>query len=478
MSSPSGQSNILADTLSSPTGRAVLALLTVGAALVRYVKGVNGRLGRSREISENYALTSWRYKAVAIWPYYLHWIVAYGIFVVATAQFAILSDTFLFASRYQNGMPLWAQDWVAWLNGVTVLAFLVAIAMWILFELRAIEYGAAKVTGLFDGVRSSFDWTVASWQLRREEARRVLAPSSANVTRFADIVINGIVTAPPNRRLALRPNNLSDCDAANILFFGHVIEHNLSHILKTALDWTDIFQALAKVNEDEGAPFSPQALAQIGSDQDFKSIVLKLNDHLASGVEGVPDNASLEAFLSSALDALKSEYDCDARNMATKGNQSTSYDNVLLQYRGLFEEHELGMARQFAKLFILWNVLPNATRPKVFHSAFNSNMFVQYLDEEVLRHEGDSFRLKDDLVLTCFYEANRLVLLETKRLLEASNDSVRKKWRQEQEAEISKRGVDWDWWIYYRTDQHIYSLGRTHDSPVWESVAGEEIRKK
>src|SRR5439155_26008371 len=110
----------------------------------------------------------------------------------------------------------------------------------------------------------------------------------------------------------------------------------------------------------------------------FLSVLLQANDHMADFRAEIPNNAALEHAIEEAFKTLKDRYSSDARNIAKAFLCAPSYWRVLRRSASFLSQQ--GTRRQFAKLFILWNIVPGTKRPEVFRIPFSARMRVRYLD--------------------------------------------------------------------------------------------------
>jgi hypothetical protein len=138
--------------------------------------------------------------------------------------------------------------------------FLAAFCFYILFELRAIEQLLAWSIGLVPRFRNSIEWANACWQIKTNaDERKVLAASDSDVAKAASDLIDNFAKAERNKNLALRPHSLGEDNAANVLYFGHIIEQYLAST-RRSLPWTKFYEALARVAETNEAPLSPEGV--------------------------------------------------------------------------------------------------------------------------------------------------------------------------------------------------------------------------
>jgi hypothetical protein len=474
MPTPAQPSDAIDAIFGNPILKGAMAGLGAVAAITRYIKESNERWARSSIIANRYELRGPIFFSIARFPYALHMTVAIGILVIAFLEVCVLVDQYTLNRAVVSSLPTRVQGFFNAFSLYFVPLVLAALFFWLLFELRLIERFLAWLIGLVPGWRNTLGWANAQWQISgTEDERRVLAPSRPQVDAMASRLIDEITKEQRNESLALRPATLSEDSAANVLYFGHVIEQYLS-ATGGARPWTKFYEALAAVAETQAAPFSPEGFEEVTSSASFFPVILGANAYLTDYREYIPNDATLEEAVETARELLRDRYQSDARKMAS-GFLHTTYARVLGASASFLSRES--MRRQFAKLFILWNITPSATRPKIFRIPFSSRMFMQYLDANVLLREGDHFNTTSAPVQICFEATQKQILSRVLALLTETKDAARSQWREREKADIKSRHIDWQWWVYYRADQQSYHDARDYESKNWK-VEGSEIVSK
>lgn len=467
--------NHSADSLSAvvenPFVKAVLAVMTLYGFIAKYIKSANKRRLENAAISNRFKF-GWIFWSVQRMPFIFHALVAYAALIGAAIELATLIDQFVLNGENLARLPLRVQSVVGYFSSHFVWFFLVAFLLYVLLDVRTFEHAIAWFFGLFPRMRRTIDWANAEWQLKPESERRILAPSAAELRQTATRIVDELVGAARGNSLALRPEGLSDEDAANILYFGHVVEEYCATYMKLSFPWTLFYEALGKVALESGAPFSVGSLKQYASDNGFFPTVRRANAYLAPEHQ-IPNDPGLEQGVESGFKTLRRHFHCDARRLA-RGFRSTDYSCVLHRSNRFLESS--GMRRQFAKLFILWRIKPHATHPDMFRVPFNTNIFVRYMDDGVIRVDGSRFDRTSELVDICFEQIQWELVKRVYDFLTTTQDASRVAWRNKEKADIDKRHIDWTWWVYYRADVQTYHDSRTYNSPGWKRQ-GDEVFK-
>ena len=437
------------------------ALIPLLAGIFTYFKTSHERLKRARRLAKAYGFGT-IYSAANIWP---HW-----IYIIATLL-VMLSSVAYFAVRFFNTVALpYVGALLQWISANYYAVFLLWLLCVVLAFFQAIERLVLRVTGLFRGTRETVDWANANWHIREDSAQApVLAPSQMGLTKISQKIVEDLIDEAPNTSLALRPPNLDNVDAANVLYFGHVIEEYAMDRGGPRFLWTPFYEALGDVAMSADRPFSSKALAGFdGTKQSFlNDVLLKMNYYIPLGHPELPNDATLEQRVSEALRLLQQQYRSDARSIAW-GWVRFSYGAVLTNSRAILK-HE-GMRRQLAKLVMLWNVVDRLHRPKVFKVPLSGGIFLLYLNDEVLLTESDKFERNDPGVETCFECTQQRLMQTVLTLIDSSVDFRRKAWREAERQKIATRGADWKTWVLYRADQHSYHLGREAEQKPWKAT--------
>jgi hypothetical protein len=456
----------------NPLLKGVMAALGALAAIARYIKESGERSARAATIGNRYDLHGPIYFTINRFPHALHRIVAIAILVVAFLEVCVLFDQYTLNRAVMAYLPTVVQATVDLFSRHFVGLVLVALGFWALFEFRAIERLMAWLFGLIPPFRNTLGWANAQWQISvNADDRRVLAPSEPQVDVAASRLIAELAGGPRNDSLALRPVRLSEDNVANVLYFGHVIEQYLSANGGVSLPWTRFYEALAEVAETKAAPFSPEGIKKFNRQTSYFAIILQANARLGDFRAEIPNDAGLEHAVETALTTLRDCYQSDARKLAA-GCFRSHYARVLRAAASFLPRES--MRRQFAKLFVLWNIVPAATHPEVFRIPFNAKMFMRYLDDGVIRVDGDHFDYTTEPVAICFEAVQKQILVRVLMFLNQTKDATRSQWREGEKADVNARHLDWAWWVYYRADQQAYHDARDYESEKWK-VEGNEV---
>lgn len=448
--------------------KAGLALITGAGTITTYIKDANQRRAKAASIMRRYGFGP-VFRVINWLPHVVHWLLALWVMVTALIEILVIADQYASAGAGVKALPRWVQTITQFVSGSFVALFLIAVAAYIVFQLRLVEQILAWLLGLFPRFRQTLDWANAKWQIQADDSeRRILAPSPPDVERAANKLVNTLVSATIGDSFAMRPKGLNDEEAANILYFGHVVEEYCAKT-RRSFPWTVFYEALAKVAKTPGAPFSEKSLKSCQGP--FSIVLLQANQYLPS-TNQIPDEASLEQTVTDAFQKLRAMgYRADR---AADGWAGTDYGRVLRKSKFLTGDD---MRRQFAKLFILWNIKTGATRPKMFEIPFNFGMFIKYLDDGVMLAEGTRFDRTTQLVKTCFDAIHGQILKQTFELLNATKDPTRAAWREAEKKRVEDQGIDWTWWIYYRADTQTYHDARNYTSTKWRVEASKEVVK-
>jgi hypothetical protein len=440
--------------------RDLVAFLPLLAAIFTYSKTSSDRLKRALRARKNYGL-GFIYTLANVWPHRFH---------AAVTLLIMLASLDYIAIKFFDGIKNWPDigPWLFWIYEHYWYFFIGWIVCVILAFFQVIERTAVFLLGGIRGCRESIGWANANWHVPDDTTQPapVLAPSEDGLNQMADQVINGLVGEKPNPNLALRPASLDNAVAANILYFGHVIEANAGG---KRFPWTPFYEALAEVSRSPDHPFNPDSLARFdrASASFLDDVLMRMNDHLGNGCPKLESLPGLEEHIKNALGVLQESFDSDARNTA-RGWVRKSY-NAILDNAEAFLEHE-EMRRQFAKLMAIWQVVDRLHRPDAFKVPFSGGIFLMYLNSEVLLTDSERFSRDDLGVQLCFEETQRRLMQKVRSLLDGSHEQTRKNWREEQEEFVKARGIDWQWWMFYRSDQHTYHLGRDYEQKPWKAV--------
>jgi hypothetical protein len=466
--------DVLSMIFDSPFVKGALAAITAIGAILKYLKGASDRARHTAVIASRYRFGI-GFTAIAQIPYRLHQTIAFASLAAALLEATVLLDENLLGGAISKSFPHWLSVLVGFISTYFVWLFIVAALLYLAFELRAVESLVGWLAGRVPPWRQSLEWPNAMWQIESDDdIRPVLASSKDAAELHANVIINELTTQPRSPNLALRPTNLSDDSAANVLYFGHVIEEYCSEKLHLFFPWTAFYQALANVAEDVTAPFAPEMIAARPLSDGFFATLLAANAHLPVQ-NHIPNEAGLEAAVDEAFRRLVTHWSGDARQ-AAEGFIGTDYGRVL-KSAVTFLQIE-GMRRQFAKLFILWTIKPGATHSPVFRIPFSSGIFLKYIDTGILLTEGSRFDTESEAVSLCFEATQREIVKRVHELLEKTNDPVRVAWRENERQDAATRKLNWTWWVYYRSDTQTYADSRGYVAGQWKRQGKEIIATK
>lgn len=440
--------------------RDIAALVPLLAAIFAYFKTSSDRLRRALRARKSYHL-GFIYTLANEWPHRLH---------AAVTLLIMLASLDYFAVKFFADIKNWSRigPLLFWVYEHYLPFFFGWLVFVILAFFQVIERTAVFLLGMIRGCRESIGWANANWHVPDDttQAAPVLAPSEDGLNQMADRVINGLVSEKPNPNLALRPAALDDAVAANILYFGHVIE---AAAAGKRFPWTPFYEALAQVSKLPDHPFNPESLARFdrASASFLDDVLMRMNDHVGDDCPKLESLPGLEERIKKALEVLQEGFDSDARNTA-RGWVRKSYSCILSNSEAFLEHEE--MRRQFAKLMAIWQVVDRLHRPAAFKVPFSGGIFLMYLNSEVLLTESEKFSRDDLGVQLCFEETQRRLMRKVRSLLDSSLEKTRANWRKEQQEFVKERGIDWQWWMFYRSDQHTYHLGRDCEQKPWKAV--------
>ncbi|TIV57051.1 hypothetical protein [Mesorhizobium sp.] len=466
--------DLLEQIFGSNALKAGLAAVTVFATLAKYIKESGQRRREASAISRRFQLEgSIPFLVIVRFPAIIHQIVAITTLILSILEIGFLADQYANQGRILSIMPPPVDTISSFIASWFVGLIMLAGAFYLFFELRTLESFLAWFVGLVPSSRQTLGWANAKWQITSDkDDRRILAPSKGEIEAAASRLIGEIVASSANTSLALRPAGLDNETAANILYFGHVFEAYRSAQGDRYSAWTDFYAALGQVALEPHRPFSAKSLKAWPQTKSFLSVMLEANEKLAADVQ-IPNDTGLEVAIEGALATLRRRWKSDARNISRGILGYPSYD-IALQNSQYFVR-ATGMRRQFAKLFILWGLEPGAKRPAIFRIPFNGKMLIRYLDDEVLRAQGDHFDLESEPVEICFETVQREVVEHAFDLLTRTKDPTRSEWRAQEKARTEVHNIDWKWWIFYRVDTQAYYDARNHNSPGWKIEANREV---
>jgi hypothetical protein len=438
------------------------ALVPLLAAIFTYFKTSHDRLARANRLAREYRL-GWIYSLANIWPHRIHATVTALIMFASVGYFAIKFAGDLKSVRYVGPLLVWISEYY-WLLFVVWLGFVV------FSYFQIIERSVLWFLGRFPASHNTVDWANANWHIAEDGPEApVLAPSADGLTKMVNKVIDDLVHDPPNPNLALRPAGLDNAVAANILYFGHVIEAYTTATGGPRFPWTPFYEALAKVSALPSRPFTSESISKFdpASMSFMDDVLMHLNDYVDPYFPNLQNDPALEERVTGALRVLKEAFHSDARNVA-RGRFTNSYAALLRNSQQFLTLEE--MRRQFAKLATIWQVVDHLHRPAIFRTPFSGGIFLLYLNSDLLQTESERFFRDDAGVQICFEDTQRRLMQRVQSLVDVSLQPARMRWREAEMKSIMARGIDWRWWIYYRADQHAYHLGRATQHKPWTSI--------
>jgi hypothetical protein len=479
LNTPTTSPNILKAIADNDYLKGAMAIVGVVGTIVSYIKLAAKRAARAKLVADRYEFKGWIFTLIDRVPHRMHLIVAYLTLFGSFVEIGVIADQQALSGSIDKKLPDFLAIPVHFISENFLILFLVAAFLALACHLRWIESVIGGVVGLVPTWRQTLEWPNALWQTENDEDEKpTLAGSAPEIERWTNTLIDDIVGKPRSHYLALRPANVADTNAGNILYFGHVVEEYCSGNLNLSFPWTHFYKAMADVAATPQAPFAPHTIRTWPKGQDFFPVILQVNAGLtAAGIPAnglVPNNAGLEADVRQAFEVLHSKCNGDARNLAS-GWLGTSYGRLLRRSNCFLAKEE--MRRQFAKLVLIWKVIPDANHPKVFRIPFSAGMFLNYVDSDIMLCEGKVFRGESERVQLCFEAVERQIVDRAHILLNESRDATRAVWRHTEKTEVEARNIDWTWWVYYRVDTQAYSNSRGYQPQKWERI-GNDLRKK
>jgi hypothetical protein len=467
MEAPDSGGSVIAAFAENSFLKIVLTVTLILTTLSSYINGARKNLATANTLKRRYGFGGRFWRILGL-PSLIHLIVASGALIVSLLEALLLAQQHVMGGSY----PTWVSPAVAnVLDGISAffwLIFLVVSLLYIAFKLNWLESLAGLLSGASANARESLDWINAKWQQRRDPAERnIIAPSGAAIKRAADRLVMEVTQRARSNSLAIRPRGLSDANAPNVLYFGHVIEE-----YDVRIPWTPFYEALAALAETKDAPLSPESIRNFVGGNGFFSVLLRANDQLPSESR-IPNTPGLEQAVEKAFATLRTEFHSDALGFAV--GKQTDYDNVLKSSAKFLSKD--GMRRQFAKLFILWNLKRSATHPPAFKVPFSDRIFMKHADEGIIRTRGARFDTGSTEVQNCFEDIQGLLIRKVASLIEATKDAERVKWRAAERKDIVARNLDWTWWLLYRADVQTYHDASGYASANWTKEDRELVRK-
>jgi hypothetical protein len=361
-------------------------------------------------------------------------------------------------------------DFVESYYWIIIAAFLIA---YLLYLINALDLLICYVIGLIPAARNTIAWANASWFIQdTTKTVPIFSVQQMQLKRLANDVIDTLVNSPRSDYLALRPQTLMPEAAGNVLLFGHVIEEYCSSVKRKSFKWAKFYDALSKAAVSSKSAFLPAEILKHNDSNHLFSAILGCNTSLPVE-EQIPNDTGLEEAVRSAFVVLRNKWRGDATTL-NRGLFGTDYSRVLANAKTILRQTE--MQRQFAKLYILWSIKPDATKPDVFEVPFSRSMLVRFIDEGAVNVSSDRLLINDERLYIVFSCLDKKLIQTTRSLIEGTRDGIWSKWRQQERMDISSRNIDWSWWINYRIDTQLYAESRGHTSKSWK-ILDNQIEK-
>jgi hypothetical protein len=452
------------------------ALLPLLGAIGTYWLAVRDRRQWTRKKSASVGDLGRVYEGVITWPDHLLSIVT---------VFAVLSSLLYFAYRlfydglFVSGLPPGALQAVLQVN---YDYFLYGLFIWLVVAVTGffnlLSEGALAIAGAVRRFRHTLGYVNASWRLDYGDSAASVTLGK-NASTLADQLLQTLANAPANDDLALRPAGLTDEEAANVLYFGHVVEeyYTQSGTAHTT-PWTPFYETLGAIAAQDSHPFAAAAIRGM-QDSSFFFTVLKQFDGFArpategkAAIVALPNSVPLEQKVDAAFRFLRDHTRGDARNFG-KSWLSFSYGVALKRIASVITLQEL--QRQFAKLAVIWNLWLRYRKPRVFNIPFSRGIALYFLDMHYVATDGSEFRTGDQRFKDVMELAEQALLESAFGSLQATSNPAIVTWRNRQRTKADQLKIDWQWYAFYRIDQQIYATTRRYTATGWEAKQGGEV---
>jgi hypothetical protein len=327
------------------------------------------------------------------------------------------------------------------------------------------------VVWLIPTLRDRLGFTNATWHIRQGEKAPAIAITREKRQRIPGDIANSLVSSADNANLALRPVGMSDVEAANVLFFGHIIECAMTenNVRWNGDIWTSFYQALGAVAKLKDHPFAAEAINSFSGASFHQQILMQIDQHRPTGLPAVPQDYQIPSRVDEAQRFLAIQLGGDARELG-RGVFGYSYNTYLTRSRKVPQLALEEIRRQFAKLAIMWRLTPKARHPKEFKIPFSRSIAIYLLDQTWLRTDAARLEVEDIYFLNAFDVAESSLVSIAATIIDTAKDTPTKNWRDAQKREATKLSLDWDWYLRYRIDQHVYHLARkAAASGVWRT---------
>jgi hypothetical protein len=441
----------------------VVAVIPLIESILTQFKGIKKRRDWVKEKTREFGplgATHWAIDSLSIW------------ISIAVAAIATVSSLAFLAT---NGLgwsapPEWLKGLLSWNDSHYSIVLFGWLLHTILVYTNGITWLLWGVLWLFPALRDRLGFTNATWHIRQGEKAPAIAITREKRQRIPGDIAISLVTSTDNANLALRPDGMSHIEAANVLFFGHVIECAMTenNIRWNGEVWTAFYEALGAVAKLKDHPFTAEAVNSFSGESFHQQIILRMDQHGPSSLSAFPQDYQIPTRVDEARRFLVNSLGGDARTLGRTAF-GHSYTAFLRRSRNVPQFPLEEICRQFAKLAIMWRITPKARYPKDFKIPFSRSMAIYLLDKSWLRTDAARLGVEDIYFLNAFDVAESSLVAGAADIIDTANDSTTKRWRDAQKQVASKLGLNWDWYLRYRIDQHVYHLARSVVSAVWRT---------
>lgn len=421
---------------------------------------------RSRQIGF-LGVTHWVIDVLPIWVYYVFAIVSIliGGLVFSNAILALQPPPPL------SGVTAWADS-----NFEILIVTWLIVTVFFFFNWPAMAL--AGVGRLIPAVRRQVGYSNAYWHVFLGEEAPAVALARADGNALVDEVVTTLTKGPANRNRAVRPADLEDDEAANILFFGHVIEGVLTdgnHRWQDEL-WTAFYAALGDVARQPARLMSAASLRQTRTDSFFHQVLIRLTEHLPADTPEMPGLMTSAQRIDGALSTLRTRFGGDARKLG-RGLFRSRYQTCLQNARTISQFGSEEICRQFAKLAVIWRIVPEMSYPATFEIPFSRSIAAWLLTKDWILTDSERFSANDQRFVAAYEGAQRQLMGAVAALVESDAGPKTKAWRDTERAFANDRGLDWSWYVQYCIDQQIYHSARLASATLKWKPEGPSIVK-
>jgi len=351
--------------------------------------------------------------------------------------------------------------------------FYILFLVWIIFVFidifSVIPKIALLIGSFFPTLKNSLGWANAALHAKFGESASAYSLCDKDYLRAkGNEVLKSFIAQPENVNRAIRPNNLTNETAANILFIGHTIESQLRsyNTYKTETEWTQFYKELANLSLRDENLFSKKYMQSKNwvDDSFSNNLISRLDD--ASALKVIFNNEPFIQEVDKAVTQLIKLFKGDALLMASSIS-GKSYKKLNQSLAKFPQFNDIDMRQQYLKLAIIWKLFPSAKLPKRFASSFNFGIARLLLTKDILRTNSKSIDCGSQEFKLCYNIALVDLIAETQNLAKKSNTPIIKQWYNEK-IEVAKASqIQEEWYVAYRIDQHIYHMGRSLTDANW-----------